>query len=170
MQPTIASVLQQQPRFFCDEMLGRLSRYLRAAGFDTRLASNGAPDSVILSEAIHEKRWLLTRDRLIIERKAAQNYVILLPNGDLDNHARALSSLFELDWLSHSFTRCLVDNNLLVEANPEQRERIPYHSRHSHEFSLESVRICPVCSRIYWRGSHYRRMQETLFRWQGLID
>jgi uncharacterized protein with PIN domain len=58
------------PRFYCDEMLGHLARFLRAAGFDTRLACDGASDSQILREAADEERWLLTLDRRIMEHKA----------------------------------------------------------------------------------------------------
>jgi len=168
MQPENHLESYEQPRFFCDEMLGHLARYLRAAGFDTRLACNGAPDSEILSEAIDEERWLLTRDRLIIDHKAARNHVILLPNGTLDNYAEALGSMFKMDWLRQSFTRCLVDNNVLEQASQMRCEQIPHFSRLAHENGFESVRVCPACSRAYWRGSHYRRMQDTLSRWQRL--
>jgi uncharacterized protein with PIN domain len=33
--------MNDAPRFLCDEMLGRLCRYLRAAGYDALLANNG---------------------------------------------------------------------------------------------------------------------------------
>jgi uncharacterized protein with PIN domain len=64
---------QYLPRFYCDEMLGRLARYLRAAGFDTRLASDGMKDNVILREAVLEARWLVTRDTQILEQPSAES-------------------------------------------------------------------------------------------------
>ena len=38
------------PRFLCDEMLGRLCRYLRAAGYDALFARNGAGDAELLRQ------------------------------------------------------------------------------------------------------------------------
>ena len=50
-------------RFLCDEMLVRLARLLRAAGYDTYLASGGEPDANLLRIAREEGRMLLTRDK-----------------------------------------------------------------------------------------------------------
>ena len=151
------------PRFLCDEMLGRLGRYLRAAGYDTTLASGGEPDSRWLKQAIDEGRYFLTRDRLVLEYRIAQGVAFLLPEGDLDRYASALSSAFTLHWTAHAFTRCLVDNTLLITANDAQRARLPACAAHQHQ----RVMACPTCGRLYWQGSHYRRMRERLLHWQG---
>ena len=50
-------------RFLCDEMLLRLARLLRAAGYDTYLASGGEPDAALLKLAREEGRMLITRDK-----------------------------------------------------------------------------------------------------------
>ena len=50
------------PRFHCDEMLFRLARWLRAAGYDATLAEPGEPDAAVLARAVDEERWLVTRD------------------------------------------------------------------------------------------------------------
>ena len=150
------------PRFYCDEMLGHLARFLRAAGFDTRLARDGAPDSHILREAADEARWLLTLDRRIMEHKAARGVAILLRQGTLDSHAEFLATRFDLDWLGQSFSRCLMDNTLLAEGGAPHYERIPAASR----ALAEVVKHCPECGRIYWRGSHFQRMRRRLAGWQ----
>ena len=57
-------------RFLCDEMLVRLARLLRAAGYDTSLATDGEADAALLRLARDEGRILLTRDkRLAAEKK-----------------------------------------------------------------------------------------------------
>ena len=91
------------PRFLCDEMLGRLGRYLRAVGYDTTLASGGEPDSRWLKQAIDEERYFLTRDRLVLEHRDAQGVVFLLPEGDLDHYASALASAFAIHWTAQAF-------------------------------------------------------------------
>ena len=48
---------------FCDEMLARLGRWLRAAGYDTAIAEGGMPDTALIARCVTEPRVLLTRDR-----------------------------------------------------------------------------------------------------------
>ena len=55
-------------RFLCDEMLLRLARLLRAAGYDTYLAHGGQRDAELLEIARTQNRVLVTRDK----RLAAQ--------------------------------------------------------------------------------------------------
>jgi len=150
------------PRFLCDVMLARLARYLRAAGLDTTLADPSASDADILREAIDQDRWLLTADRKITQHKAAKGHVIQLPFGSLDIQAAALSARFDIDWLSHAFTRCLLDNAPLQPATAEHALQVPEDARQPEEELL----VCPACGRVYWRGSHYKRMRRKLESWQ----
>ena len=97
-------------KFVCDEMLGRLARYLRAAGYDTAMASGGAPDRQWLEVARREARTLLTCDRQLLRHKAARGRVLWLRQGALDQQAFVLREELGVDWLWRPFTRCLVDN------------------------------------------------------------
>lgn len=151
--------MEPEPKFLCDEMLGRLARYLRAAGYDTALAGEGEPDSALLRRANAEGRWFLTRDRRILEHKAAQPLALLLPVADLDGMAAALAACLRLDWLHRPFTRCLVDNTPLVAASDEHRPKLP------KDVPLDGVLHCPACGRLYWAGSHHRRMRARLTAW-----
>lgn len=114
-----------QPRFLCDEMLGHLCRYLRAAGYDALLASDGRSDGDLLRQCRGEERYFLTQDRLVREHKAARGVALLLPQGDLDRLAAALGAHFGLDWLARAFTRCLEDNTPLAAADAAALARIP---------------------------------------------
>lgn len=154
-------MIRGTPRFLCDEMLGHLCRYLRAAGYDTVLAENGKPDGDLLRQASAERRLFLTLDRGIAEHKAAGGVALVLPRGSLDDYVRALSARVPLDWVSRAFTRCLVDNAPLEKAPPEKRRQAPALLK-----DREPMSLCPACGRIYWRGSHYRRMWQRLTRWQ----
>lgn len=151
------------PRFLCDEMLGRLCRYLRAAGYDTLLDNNGLPDRELLRLCNEQGRYFLTQDQLIIEHNAARGVAFILPQGDLDELAAIAAAQFHLDWTSHAFTRCLVDNALLLEADNAALQRVPPDAR----MVGERFRVCPVCDRVYWQGSHYKRMFARLEKWQA---
>ena len=151
------------PRFLCDEMLGRLCRYLRAAGYDTLLAACGHSDRTLLAQCHAEQRYFLTQDRLVREHKASNGVALILPQGDLDHLAALLAAHFQLDWLSRAFTRCLVDNAPLIDADSIARQRVPADALRQDE----PLRCCPRCNRVYWRGSHYKRMHARLLKWQA---
>ncbi len=143
-------------------MLGHLARYLRAAGFDTRLARDGWSDARIVREAAAEDRWVITLDRrMATEQQAARRRIILLTDGLLDGHAATLTRRLGLDWLSHAFTRCLLDNSPLAAAEPHRPA--PYDLPPG----AGDVKRCPTCDRFYWHGSHYRRMLGRLATWQA---
>ena len=93
-------------RFLCDEMLGRLARYLRAAGYDTVLAAGGLPDSVWIGLAHREARLLLTCDRALAQGRHARDLIVNLEQGDLDRQAEALRKQCGVDWLWRPFSRC----------------------------------------------------------------
>jgi len=147
-------------RFLCDEMLVRLGRWLRAAGHDTMIAEPGAADADLVSRAGHEQRILLTRDRALPRQADGGLAILLLPDRVVDQ-ALMLRRVLGLDWLAAPFTRCLVDNHLLVASEPG--DAIPETAR-----ALPGpFRRCPSCGREYWPGSHVRRMTARLAAWNA---
>jgi hypothetical protein len=151
-------------RFFCDEMLARLGRWLRAAGYDTRIAADGIDDRTIFDQSRDEGRQLITCDAKMSEYRHADAVVILMHGNDLENQVRELSERLAIDWQRAPFSRCLVCNSLLEQGEACHWQKVPAFSREQ----IESVWHCPGCGRIYWAGSHVRRMSDRLARWQGL--
>jgi uncharacterized protein len=150
-------------RLLCDEMLLRLGRWLRAAGYDTAIAEAGAADADLLARSAAENRVLLTRDfRLAARAEAAAVPVVQLAAGDIAGQARALKAALDIDWLHAPFTRCLVDNAPLDAAPPEAAAEVPPSSRAAGG----PLRRCPRCGRLYWPGGHVRRMQARLASWK----
>jgi uncharacterized protein len=150
------------PRFFCDEMLRGLGRWLRAAGYDTLIAEGGLPDRVLARRCAEEDRVLLTKDRHLAATVTGIAPVVLVPGDSIDKAARALHTVLDVDWQYAPFTRCIVDNRLLEAAPPYLVARMPERSRAAGG----PLRVCPGCSRLYWPGSHVRRMQQRLAAWQ----
>ena len=154
------------PRFLCDEMLGHLCRYLRAAGYDTLFDTNGLPDRELLRLCKEQGRFFLTQDQFIIEHNAARDVAFILPNVDLDQLASIVGEYFKIDWVSHAFTRCMEDNSLLVAADAAVLQRIPPDARKPDE----AFSYCPNCKRVYWQGSHYRRIRARLLKWNEALN
>ncbi len=151
-------------RFMCDEMHARLGRYLRAAGYDTAIAAGGLEDRALISQAVTEGRVLLTGDRHILSHRASrETEVIILPPNGLDGSAEALMTFLPLNWLMAPFSRCLIDNTPLRPAGDEDIRRIPVDAR---AFG-DRINVCPECRRVYWPGSHFKRMRRKLETWQA---
>jgi uncharacterized protein len=151
------------PRFLCDEMLHGLGRWLRAAGYDTVIVAGGLSDRAIAARCAEENRVLLTKDRHLATTRTGDAQVVLLSGGGIDEVARALRIALAIDWQHAPFTRCLVDNRPLEAAPPYSVTQVPERSRAAGG----PLRLCPECGRLYWPGSHVRRMQQRLATWQG---
>lgn len=143
-------------RWLCDEMLGGLARLLRAAGHDVLTAPRGAPDAELVAIAREQDRLLATRDGDLARQAGARG--LRLRAGAALQQARELSAAVEVDWLAAPFTRCLVDNSPLRPATAGEVARMPGDTA-----SLPGpFNACPACGRIYWPGSHVKRLRRTL--------
>jgi uncharacterized protein len=143
------------PRFLADVMLERLARWLRALGHDA--ASAGAEhDHALARRAADEGRWLLTRDRRLAEECRAA--VLVRASAPLEQ----LREVVERFGLAprDPFSRCLVCNEPLRAATAAEVEGALREVCERHR--PEAPRACPRCGRVYWEGSHTRRMRAAL--------
>jgi len=147
--------------FICDEMLIGLAHWLRAAGYDTALLAQGTSDRDLMDHAKANDRVILTRDGKFLERRGAKSLVFLLISTNIDEQAREITGPFEIDWLKAPFSRCLVDNVPVRPASKTEVANLPWPRRGL----TGPFMSCPKCGRLYWRGSHTRRMQAKLESW-----
>jgi uncharacterized protein with PIN domain len=144
-------------RFLADAHLGGLARLLRMAGFDT-LYDNGYRDEDIVAIAGREQRTVLTRDRELLKRREVSQGCYLhtiRPEAQL----RELFARMALAPLARPFTLCLHCNlPLRPVAKAEVLERLPASVREQHQ---EFTR-CDACARVFWKGSHHKRMLAML--------
>jgi len=146
-------------RFFADAMLGRLARWLRVMGYDCAYVSN-IDDAEFARRAAAEDRIILTRDRLLCERRAVRDRFVFITSDMLNAQVAQMRSAFGLD-ASGFLTRCLRCNILLEVLQKEAVvPSVPaYVSRTQERFSC-----CAGCGRIYWGGTHKERMREEVER------
>jgi len=139
-------------KFIADCHLGKLAKYLRLLGFDTLYYSQ-IDDDDLIDKANKEHRIIISRDKELCERKIA--VTLLLDNIQLRDQLQEIIKAFKLKSFPKKLTRCLICNEILVAIDKERiGERIPTKSLHQfHDFTL-----CPKCDKIYWHGSHYKRM------------
>jgi len=143
-------------------MLQRLGHWLRAAGYDTLIEQDGRSDYELLMQAIQEERYLITRDRKLLEHRRAPGTVILLECDGLKECAKALSQQLPINWLEQPFIRCMVCNTLLRPAAENEMATLPEKIKSQ----LDSPLYCPSCQKVYWDGGHVERMRQRLENWQ----
>jgi uncharacterized protein with PIN domain len=140
-------------RFVLDGHLGRLAKYLRILGFDT-LYDAGADDRS-LAESAAAGRFLLTRDRSLLMRRAVVHGA-LVRHDDPRRQLEWLAARLGLWAAAAPLRRCLRCNALLQPVPKDAvQERIPPKTR---AWCNDYV-LCPGCGQLYWPGSHYDRMQ-----------
>lgn len=156
-----------EQRFLCDEMLARLGRWLRAAGYDVVIATAGEHDWRLLEQAINEQRIMLSRDRKLLEHKEATSVVTLISGNQLSEQLREVSKHLHINWLCQPFSRCLVCNSELEPASEAVIATVPPGVLEQDS----RVFYCRQCDKAYWNGSHVKRMQNQLDNFtQGFWD
>lgn len=148
-------------RFLVDEMLTNLAHWLRAAGYDTELAESGVADRELIKQARTDKRWLLTRDHKMVEFRQATDNVILLRSQSLEGYVQELNHDLAIHWLYKPLSRCMMCNTLIELAADLHWRRVPENSRQY----IKTLYWCPGCDRVYWDGSHTRRIRQRLQDW-----
>ena len=144
-------------KFILDNHLGRLAVYLRMLGFDA-LYHNNYQDGELALVCSQEGRILLTRDRrLLMRNSVVYGYCVRskIPREQLVEVLRR----YNLFSLITPFKRCMRCNGLLVAVPKEDvlHRLEPLTKKYFDEFC-----ICQDCDQIYWRGSHYQRMQQLI--------
>ena len=146
-----------EPRFVIDGHLGRLATYLRMLGFDSVYHSD-FDDAQLAEVAQREGRILLSRDRRLLMRKSVADGYCLRSLDSIEQLTEVVKR-FDLAHRVIPFHRCLRCNHLLEPVPKEEvLDRLePLTRKYFDEFH-----ICPACGQIYWKGSHYERMQKLV--------
>ncbi|MBN2092030.1 Mut7-C ubiquitin/RNAse domain-containing protein [candidate division KSB1 bacterium] len=149
----------REVKFVLDVHLGKLTRLLRLLGFDS-FYRNNLTDDEIIEISLNERRIILTRDRGILKNKTVTHgYYIRNSNPELQ--ASEVCQRFDLYSKIQPFQRCLNCNGLIQPVKKDKIEEfLLLHTRQTFNEFFQ----CMNCQQIYWKGSHYQRMQEKIER------
>ena len=142
------------PRFVLDTHLGRLASYLRMLGFDT-MYRNDYPDEELALISRDQRRTLLTRDLGLLKRRSVSHGYYLRETNPRCQ-LREVLLRFDLSETVRPFKRCLSCNGLLKFV---QKETIEDRLQPMTRKTYDEFHLCVNCDRVYWKGSHYQRMQ-----------
>jgi hypothetical protein len=149
------------PRFLCDEMLGGLARWLRAAGYDAALA-RGTDDGALVARAGREGLLLLTSDGGILERNVVRSGAVptlLVPRATppIEQLAFVLAR-YGLDLCE---PRCMACGGVLEGVD---KDSVAGEAPSRSFAAFERFWRCEGCKKLYWHGSHWERIQRLLAR------
>jgi uncharacterized protein with PIN domain len=147
----------RETKFILDAHLGKLAKYLRMLGFDT-LYRNDFEDPEIIDISIKEKRIILTRDRLLLESKRISHGYFVRST---EKHEQLKEMVQKFDLISQfkSFTRCMTCNTKLI---PKPKKEMTPEVPPDVAANFELFYYCPSCRKVYWKGSHFKRMEDLI--------
>lgn len=147
------------PRFLLDGMLGKLSRWLRLFGFDA-LYSRALSDEELINLALEEKQILLTRDVDLYKRAKRKGVETFLVKGR--SEAEELAEIVMHiggENVEQTESRCPRCGAFLKSI--EKREvqgKVPSKTYEVYE----DFWVCDKCGQIYWRGAHWKNIEQIL--------
>ncbi len=144
-------------KFLLTQELGRLATWLRILGYDTEYATSAKRGSVII-QALREDRIIVTRNRRL-PRPAGFKTVLLASEQIKEQIREVLKQLNMAPNCDMMFSRCTLCNQELTLVEKEKiKDRVPeYVAQTQNDF-----RLCPRCQRIYWQGTHWGNVRQTL--------
>jgi uncharacterized protein len=152
-----------RPRFVADVHLGRLAAYLRILGFDTVYSAVDLADPYLADVAHREARILLTRDLGLLKRKVVMFGYFVRTTAPMQQLGEIVERYDLLHYGSQAL-RCTQCNGALeIVAKDEVAAQLTAQTLNV----FDEFRRCTACGKVYWRGSHYDRIERYL---DGLRD
>ncbi len=148
---------EPRPSFVVDVNLGKLARRLRMLGFDAAYRNDYA-DHDIAGLAGREGRIVLTRDRRLLRFRIIE-HGYWLRSDDPNRQISEVIKRYALSLLIKPFKRCLVCNGVI---KPVEKDKVIDRLEPRTKIYYEDFYICSGCGKIYWKGSHYEHMNETV--------
>jgi len=157
--------LSEPVRFITDHNLGKLAKWLRLLGFDTRCHA-GKTNRDIWNRALAEKRIVLTRKKnLHYYNKDVET--VLITTEDLEDQLGEVFTKLALTIQQNHFLKiCSVCNQWLKKVDRQEvQDQVPAYILETHQ----AFYICETCKKIYWRGTHVEQIEKIL-RQRNLMD
>ena len=152
-----------RPTFVVDAMLGNLSRKLRILGFDSKYFSS-IEDKQLIELAKKENRVIVTKDEALAKTADKISIPIVLIRGDneisqiIEIATKIGLSNFIMDTNS---ARCVNCNGRLESVEKSRLENKVPTGVYQRQ---DQFWICVDCQKIYWIGTHFKKLQEFVSR------
>ncbi len=141
-------------------MLGKLTRWLRMLGQDVKY-SKSLNDKQLIKTAKTENRILLTRDLKLYQLARKQGVgTTLIESTTKAEKLASLAKQFDIKLeIDVTISRCPKCNTPIKTVSKDEIvDRIAEPTSTYYDEFWE----CPGCGQVYWRGSHWKKIEKTL--------
>ena len=146
--------LFNEPKFLTDQNLGKLAKKLRLLGLDTaNFSTNDPSDFIAIANA--EKRIILSRSIGLLKHKSVI-YGYWVRDVDILTQVQDILNRFQLKLYLKPFGRCSICNGCVIEV---QKDTIAQLLPLKTKMYFNDFTRCKNCGQIYWKGSHYHRIE-----------
>ena len=155
-------------KLITDGMLGKLTRWLRMLGQDVKY-SRSLNDEQLIKTAKAENRILLTRDLKLYQQARKGGVDATLVQGATEAEKLAgLAERFNIKLeIDVTVSRCPKCN---TQIKPISKDKIVNRIPEATSTYYDEFWECPGCGQIYWRGSHWKRIEKTLKEARGALQ
>lgn len=146
-------------KYLCDAGLGGLARWIRAAGYESHWEP-GLDDAALIRRADQTGATLITTDTMMMERGVLRdNLVPAICVPPSLACAEQLVIIFRELGLALRDPRCMAcGGELSLTPKSAVIDRIPARTA----LWLDEYFTCTECHRLFWRGTHWRRIVHQL--------
>ena len=138
-------------------MLGKLAKWLRVFGYDVIYLRQGADEEI--EEQLKEGRIFLTRNRRAGPWQQLGEVFVVHANEPKKQLREVVQGLRLAMVNAELFSRCLSCNCLLDTVSREEiRAEVP---EYIYQTQSRFLRCCD-CGKVYWPGSHSKKMRQQL--------
>ena len=156
--------------FLLDGMLGKLARWLRMIGYECTYM-NDCEDRELLTIAKRDSLILLTSDAELYRTAVARGIESFLVEGRTETERLAsLAERYRLNLsIDTTISRCPVCGWQLREASKGDVESVVPPATFK---VYQTFWVCtnPKCAKVYWQGSHWKRIEQTLASAKKILD
>ena len=154
------------PIFFVDEMLNDLAISLRLCGF-VSIYKKWESDDALISEAKEANGFIITSDRALSKQGEKIGVsAILVPvwSGKREKLVFVLKAL-KINEI-YPETICTVCNGTLERAG---KDKVVGKVPETVLSAFSEFMLCPSCGRVFWQGSHWKRIKSFLDEVSNLL-
>lgn len=156
--------------FLLDGMLGKLARWLRMMGYEATYLNNYG-DRDLLLIAKRDSLTLLTSDQELYRTAVGRGIETFLVEGRTEaERLAALAERYNLDLrIDTRISRCPVCGTLLKETPSSQVKDLVLPATFK---VYKTFWVCsnPECHKVYWQGSHWKKIEQTLQAAGKILD
>ena len=150
-------------KIVADNMLVKLARWLRLGGISVENAPY-SDDSKIISFVKRKRALLLTSDKQLARRSRRSFNVLLINNTNLDKQLAYVIKALSLKPKVPGMICPICNGKLEMVSKSNVKDLVPKKVYALHK----SFYKCNKCGRIYWRGTHWKRIKERYKRVKAL--